>query len=600
LATGGGTGVLIPVPGQPGVVVVFGLNDPGQMEVIAYDQGVARPVKYSDDLRWQGRSLRGVGGPNGRVYLSNGAQLRELELRADGLHLARNLDAFDRHIDYRMAVANGLLIQGFNEVLDLESLTLLPLGNFTRPSLGGVGYQQFFVNPLGQILRGFDLPSRRLKWQLTLPIANGLVASGGPAGVLITGYGGWFPTPPNPGTDLQVTATLEAPPLGVGQEFTVQLQLRQEGVWQAPNLKLFADLPPGLELVSPVSSGPAGQLPLPDFTDAETLSVVLRANQPGIRPVTFRLTSDAQDPTPGDAQATVEVVVPEEPVLLLSDLVTADNGLPLVLRLSTRAPRSLTVRLQAELIDAQANDLTALTFDVQFPTGSRETEVRWVNPDNRLEPDERFRIVLLPGDVTGSSTSAVVTIANDDRASFQVRSVSQFEGHTNGTPTVLSILLNEAQSLPVELGFRTLSGTAVDGEDFQPVAGRLFFAPGQRTNLISIPIVGDRRLEQNEIFSVDFPDSFGLLLPAGLPTVTLRNDDAPASPLAVLGHDQDGRLVISFPSELGANYALQSGTNLTEGVWQTEPGTLPGTGGVLTVRPLDRPDSLRFYRLQAN
>jgi hypothetical protein len=70
--------------------------------------------------------------------------------------------------------------------------------------------------------------------------------------------------------------------------------------------------------------------------------------------------------------------------------------------------------------------------------------------------------------------------------------------------------------------------------------------------------------------------------------------------LAVLGHDQDGRLVISFPSELVANYALQSGTNLTEGVWQTEPGTLPGTGGVLTVRPLDRPDSLRFYRLQAN
>ena len=58
--------------------------------------------------------------------------------------------------------------------------------------------------------------------------------------------------------------------------------------------------------------------------------------------------------------------------------------------------------------------------------------------------------------------------------------------------------------------------------------------------------------------------------------------------------------MISFPSELGATYVLQSRTNLAQGFWQTEPGTLPGTGGVLTVRPADRPDSLRLYRLQAN
>lgn len=601
LATGGGTGLIIPVPGQPGVVVFFGLNDPGQMEVIAYDQGVARPVKYTDDLRWRGRSLRGVAGPDGRVYVSNGAELRELELRADGLHLARNLDAFNNHFDQRMAVANGLLFQGFNDVLDLQTLTLLPLGNFTRPSFGGVGYQQFFVNPLGQILRCFDLTSRRQLWQLTLPINYGRVASGGPAGVLITGNSsGWFPTPPNPGTDLQLTATLEAPPLGVGQEFTVQLQLRQDGVWLAPNIKLFADLPPGLELVSPVGSGPAGQLPVPDFAESQSVSVVLRATQPGLRPVTFRLSSDAQDPTPADAQATVEVVVPEEPVLLLSDLVTADNGLPLILRLSTRAPRPLRVRLQAELLDAQADDLTSLTLDYQFPTGSREAELRWVTPDNRLEPDERFRISLLASDVMAASTSAVVTIVNDDRASFQARSINQFEGHTNGTPTVMTIQLNEPQALPVELGFSTVEGTALAGEDFLPVNGRLFFAPGQRTNLIAIPIVGDRRLELTEFFSVDFFDAFGMLLPSSPPTVSLRNDDSPAAPVAVLGREVDGRLVISFPSEVGANYVLQSRTNLTEGVWQAEPFILPGTGGVLTVRPLDRPESLRLYRLQAN
>jgi hypothetical protein len=112
--------------------------------------------------------------------------------------------------------------------------------------------------------------------------------------------------------------------------------------------------------------------------------------------------------------------------------------------------------------------------------------------------------------------------------------------------------------------------------------------------------VGDRRLEPNEFFSVDLFDAFGMLLPGPRPTVTLRNDDAPASPVAVLGREPDGRLVISFPSELGANYVLQSRTNLTAGFWQTESSNLRGTGGVLTVRPLDRPDSLRLYRLQAN
>ena len=258
------------------------------------------------------------------------------------------------------------------------------------------------------------------------------------------------------------------------------------------------------------------------------------------------------------------------------------------------------MRLQAELIDAQADDLTALTYEVQFPTGIREAEVRWIARDLRLEPDERFRISLLPGDITATPATALVTIVNDDRASIQARPVSQLEGNTNGTPTFLSIQLDQSQSLPVEVDFTTISGTALAGEDFLPVAGRLYFAPGQRTNLIAIPIVGDRRLERNEVFSVDLSDAFGILLPNALPTVTLRNDDAPASPVAVLGRDPDGRLVISFPSEIGATYVLQSRTNLTQGIWQTEPGTLPGTGGVLTVRPPNRPDSLRLYRLQAN
>ncbi len=600
LTTGGGTGLLIPVPGQPGVVVVFGLRDSGQMEVIAYDQGVARPVKYTSDLGWQGRSLRGVGGPDGRVYVSNGAQLRELELRADGLHLVRNLDAFNRHIDYRMAVASGLLIQGFNDALDLQSLSFVPLGNLTRPSPGGVGYQQVFINPVERVLQSFDLTRRQLQWQITLPSENGFLASGGPAGVLFVGStGGWFPTPPNTGSDLQLTANLQAQPLGVGQAFTIELQLLQEGVWQGPNLKLFADLPPGLELVSPVGSGPAGQLPLSDFLGSQTLSVVLRATQSGVRPVTFRLTSDAQDPTPADATATVEVFVPDEPRLLLPDMAVVDDGQSLVLRLSTRAPRPLTVRLQAELIDAQADDLTAMTFEAQFAAGALQTEVPWVNFDRRPEPNERFRISLLPSDVTAVPASAVVTIVNDDRAVFQVRAVNQLEGNANGT-AILSLQLEEPLTLPVELAYSTLSGTAVAGEDFQPVAGRLAFAPGQQTNLIAIPIVGDRRLEPTEFFSVDLFDAFGMLLPGVPPTVTLRNDDAPASPVAVLGREPDGRLVISFPSELGANYVLQTRTNLSAGFWLPEPGTLRGTGGVLTVRPSERPDSLRFYRLQAN
>jgi hypothetical protein len=601
LATAGGTGLIIPIPGQPGVIVVFGLDELGKMEVIAYDQGVARPVKYIDDLRWAGRSLRGVGGPEGRVYISNGAQLRELELRADGLQLLRNLDSFNRSTDIRMAVANGLLIQGFNEALDLRSLDFVPLGNVTRPSPGGVGYQQVFVNPLERVLQAFDLERRRLVWQINLASQSGLMASGGSAGVLFFGpAGGWFPTPPNPGADLQVTATLGVQPLGVGQDFTIELGLRQEGVWLGSNLKLLADLPPGLELVSPVGAVPAGQLPITESIGSQTVPVVLRARQPGVHPVTFRLTSDSPDPTPTDARATVEVRVPEEPRLLLTDVVTADNDRPLILRLSTPAPRPLTVRLQAELIDAQADDLTALTYEVQFPTGIREAEVRWIARDLRLEPDERFRISLLPGDITATPATALVTIVNDDRASIQARPVSQLEGNTNGTPTFLSIQLDQSQSLPVEVDFTTISGTALAGEDFLPVAGRLYFAPGQRTNLIAIPIVGDRRLERNEVFSVDLSDAFGILLPNALPTVTLRNDDAPASPVAVLGRDPDGRLVISFPSEIGATYVLQSRTNLTQGIWQTEPGTLPGTGGVLTVRPPNRPDSLRLYRLQAN
>jgi hypothetical protein len=72
----------------------------------------------------------------------------------------------------------------------------------------------------------------------------------------------------------------------------------------------------------------------------------------------------------------------------------------------------------------------------------------------------------------------------------------------------------------------------------------------------------------------------------------------PVTAVNLAGDWVGGQLRLSWPSQAGARYQVQSATSLPAAGWQNEGFPLFGTGGVLFKDVPSGPDPARFFRLQ--
>jgi hypothetical protein len=63
--------------------------------------------------------------------------------------------------------------------------------------------------------------------------------------------------------------------------------------------------------------------------------------------------------------------------------------------------------------------------------------------------------------------------------------------------------LSSASTQTVTVQFLTANGTATSGSDFQSTGGTVTFAPGQTSQSLTVPVIGDRTPESTESFFVD-------------------------------------------------------------------------------------------------
>lgn len=86
-----------------------------------------------------------------------------------------------------------------------------------------------------------------------------------------------------------------------------------------------------------------------------------------------------------------------------------------------------------------------------------------------------------------------------------------------GSPAAFTIRLGTAATSQLQIGYRTVSGTATAGKDFVSATGYATFKPG--TSLVVIPIktIDDKHAEGNETFSVEI-----FSVPAGVTVATQR------------------------------------------------------------------------------
>jgi hypothetical protein len=98
------------------------------------------------------------------------------------------------------------------------------------------------------------------------------------------------------------------------------------------------------------------------------------------------------------------------------------------------------------------------------------------------------------------------------------------------TSLSFAVTLSAATPKPVSIRYATADGTAAAGSDYTAASGTLTFEPGEKAKTITVNILGDQAVEQNETFTVALSDPVNATIADGSATATITNDDvAPRS-----------------------------------------------------------------------
>ena len=198
-------------------------------------------------------------------------------------------------------------------------------------------------------------------------------------------------------------------------------------------------------------------------------------------------------------------------------------------------------------VDYSANSGTAtLGADFQSSSGqlvfsegatSKTITVNIVG-DTLVEGDETFTVKL--EDPTGGATLAddtgVGTIVDDDAITpelpiLTIDDVVVLEGNSGTTTATFTARISVATAIPITADFTTVDGTAtVADNDYQARSGQITFTGGATQTTVAIEVVGDTRVEADEIFSVQLANPQGAQLGRALGRAQVRNDDVEAPP----------------------------------------------------------------------
>ena len=210
-----------------------------------------------------------------------------------------------------------------------------------------------------------------------------------------------------------------------------------------------------------------------------------------------------------------------------------------------------------------------ITFNNQ--NGSEDVDVNILNDAVIEAMSESFTVVLSPrGNLPAgvaldpNRMTAVVTIEDDDKATFGLDSPRFGVFESDGSVRITIDLLAGALDTPIPVNYRIEPGSARNGDDYTgAMEGTVIFnVGGERSQFIDIPIINDNVPEAHESFRVVLSDGPQIELATAEALVEILNDD-----IATIRFDQPSYTA----SEAGANpnigiisdVALPAGFTLT-------------------------------------
>ncbi|HEY9618573.1 MAG TPA: Calx-beta domain-containing protein [Microcoleaceae cyanobacterium] len=180
------------------------------------------------------------------------------------------------------------------------------------------------------------------------------------------------------------------------------------------------------------------------------------------------------------------------------------------------------------------SDYTAVSDQLTFAPGETNGTIQVpIVGDGLIEPDETFFVNLTnPTNATITTAQGIGTITNDDLETtpppslgLSIADVTLMEGDRGTTNAVFTVSLSAPSDQLVTVDYATADSNALANSDYQPVNGTLNFNPGETSQTLSIPVLGDRRTEIDEAFRVNLTNPTNAALTNDHAIGTIQNDD---------------------------------------------------------------------------
>ena len=206
--------------------------------------------------------------------------------------------------------------------------------------------------------------------------------------------------------------------------------------------------------------------------------------------------------------------------------------------------------LQLDDLSANANATLFQPIDPNLPvTDESNLAVIWEGTKSRKNP-ESFQETLAAGNYYvkvapfgAQKTKYRLTLDSKPiipLISIEDASVPEGNIGIDGNPTLTNLPLNVKLSEPspntVTVNYLVRENNATPGEDYNPVSGTLTFVPGDTTEQILVPVLGDNAIEPMERFLVELSEAVNGKIPVkaggNRATGIIENDDLPKISIA--------------------------------------------------------------------
>ncbi|TAN50348.1 MAG: hypothetical protein EPN21_09135, partial [Methylococcaceae bacterium] len=216
------------------------------------------------------------------------------------------------------------------------------------------------------------------------------------------------------------------------------------------------------------------------------------------------------------------------------------RGANLTVTLSSPSTQTVTVDYASADGTATADsDYTATHGTLVFASGeTSKTVTVSVSGDTEAEDNESFQVQLASpsnAELNSAAAGAQVTIIKDELPTLSIASTAVIEGNSGSKNAGLTVTLSSPFTQAVTVNYATVDGTAKAGSDYTAVGGTLTFAPGETSQTLMVPILGNTLQETDETLLVKLssPRNATLSGTASTATLAISNDDSPASSLTI-------------------------------------------------------------------